>query len=347
MEIEVHERSSQCFVEISDPSHAGEARRLAVHCAEQMGLPEIDRGAVAIAVTELGTNILKHASAGSILCEPIAHNGVRGLRILALDKGAGISDITKALEDGYSTSGTAGSGLGAVRRLAAHFDIYSASKRGTCILAEFWPKRKAPAPSTPYHVGAVSLAMRKEQVCGDGWSFRSSNGTSFLMVVDGLGHGTFAAEAAREAERVFMESKATSPSAILRDCHDALRKTRGAAAAIAAISTEKRLIFFAGVGNISSTLVGSNGRRGMASYNGTLGHQLHKVQEFSFPWDKDTVLIMHSDGLGSKWDLNDYPGIISKHPSIIASVLYRDFERERDDVTVLVAKNSEQFSLWS
>jgi anti-sigma regulatory factor (Ser/Thr protein kinase)/serine/threonine protein phosphatase PrpC len=341
MEVEVQARCSQCFVEIGDPSHAGEARRVAVYCAEKAGLPETDRGAVAIAVTELGTNIIKHASAGSILCEPITHNGVCGLRILAFDKGPGISDITKALEDGYSTSGTAGSGLGAVRRLATHFDIYSVPSRGTCILAEFWPKRKAPATSTPYHVGAVSLAMRKEEVCGDGWSCRPSNGTSFLMVVDGLGHGILAAEAAREAERVFAETNSTSPAEILRDCHDALRKTRGAAAAIAAISIEKRLILFAGVGNVSSTLVGNNGRRGMASYNGTLGHQLHKVQEFSFPWEKDTVLIMHSDGLGSKWDLNDYPGIISKHPSIIAAVLYRDFERLRDDVTVLVAKNSE------
>ena len=341
MEIAVHERSSQCLVEISDLSHVGGARRVAVHCAEKAVLSETDRGAVAIAVTELATNIIKHASAGSILCEPIAHNELCGLRILAFDKGPGIIDITRALEDGYSTSGTAGSGLGAVRRLATHFDIYSVPKRGTCILAEFWPKRKAPANGTPHRVGAVSLAIRTEQVCGDGWSCKPSNGTTFLMVVDGLGHGTFAAEAAREAERVFTESNSTSPAAILRDCHDALRKTRGAAAAIAAISRENRLILFAGVGNVSSTLLGNNGRRGMASYNGTLGHQLHKVQEFSFPWDKDTVLIMHSDGLGSKWDLNDYPGIISKHPSIIAAVLYRDFERQRDDVTVLVAKNSE------
>jgi anti-sigma regulatory factor (Ser/Thr protein kinase) len=341
MEVAVHERNSQLLVEIRDPSHAGEARRVAARCADQIGMSEADRGAVAIAVTELATNIIKHASAGAILCEPIGHNSTAGLRILALDKGPGIPNITRALEDGYSTSGTAGSGLGAVQRLATHFDIYSRPQRGTCVLAEFWPKRKAPPVSTPFQIGAISVALRKEPVCGDGWACRPVSDAGLLMVVDGLGHGTFAAEAAREAERVFVEGDASSPAAILRDCHDALRKTRGAAAAVAAISTEKQLIFFAGVGNISSTLCGNYGRRGMASHNGTLGHQLYKVQEFSFPWEKDSVLIMHSDGLGSKWDLNDYPGIMSKHPSIIAAVLYRDFERQRDDVTVLVAKNSE------
>ena len=161
------------------------------------------------------------------------------------------------------------------------------------------------------------------------------------MVVDGLGHGPLASDAAREAERVLDETASLSPATILQDCHDALRKTRGAAAAIAAISLEKKLVFFAGVGNISGTLISVNSRRGMTSHNGTLGHEIRKFQEFSFPWESQSVLIMHSDGLGSRWDLNQYPGIMTKHASVIAAVLYRDFERQRDDVTVLVAKNLE------
>jgi anti-sigma regulatory factor (Ser/Thr protein kinase) len=340
MEVAVNQPAQQ-FVELSDSSHSGEARRLALHCAEKGGLGENERGAIAIAVTELATNILKHAGSGTILCECIGQNGNSGLRVLALDKGPGILDLSRALEDGYSTSGTAGNGLGAVQRLSTQFDVYTLAQRGTCVLAEFWSKRKAPEPALPFQVGAVSLAMRRESVCGDGWRSRPSNGTSLFMVVDGLGHGPCAAEAAREAERVLDESGSLSPATILQDCHDALRKTRGAAAAIAAISPEKRLLFFSGVGNVSGTLITVNSRRGMASHNGTLGHQLHKIQEFAFPWDPDSVLIMHSDGLGSRWDLNQYPGIMGKHASIIAAVLYRDFERLRDDVTVLVAKNLE------
>lgn len=340
MEVAVHEPAQQ-FVELSDPSHAGEARRLALHCVERNGLGETERGAIAIAVTELATNILKHAGSGTIVCQCMAQNGSAGLRVLALDKGPGILDVGRALEDGYSTSGTAGNGLGAVRRLSTHFDVYTLAQRGTCVLAEFWSKGKLPHPGLPFQVGAVSLAMRRESVSGDGWRSRRSNGTSLFMVVDGLGHGPLASDAAREAERVLDESGSFSPATILQACHDALRKTRGAAAAIAAISPEKKLLFFAGVGNISGTLINVNSRRGLTSHNGTLGHTLPNLQEFSFPWDPQSVLIMHSDGLGSKWDLNQYPGIMSKHASVIASVLYRDFERQRDDVTVLVAKNLE------
>jgi anti-sigma regulatory factor (Ser/Thr protein kinase) len=299
---------------------------------------ETDCGKISIGVTELATNVVKHAKRGKILCEPIAQDGITGLRVLALDKGPGIRDVSAALKDGYSTAGTPGNGLGAVRRLSTRFDLYTAPKQGTCILAEFWPKGKLPE-SNHFVLGVVSLAMHGEEVCGDGWGTRPTVDRCFFMVVDGLGHGTFAAEAAREAERVLVDSHANSAETILRDCHDALKKTRGAAAAIAAISQEKGTLNFSGIGNISGAVLDGENRRGIASHNGTLGHQIHKFQEFTVPWNPDSVLIMHSDGLGSKWDLNQYPGLASKHPSIIAAILYRDFERERDDVTVLAAKN--------
>ncbi len=331
---------SQFVIEVSDSSHVGEARRTAVESAEAIGMVESEAGAVAIAVTELGTNIIKHGKSGKMVFETVG-NGVKGLRVLSLDKGSGIQNITAALEDGYSTSGTAGNGLGAVRRLSTHFDIYSLRDRGTCVLAEFWPKKKATVAVPSLNLGVISLPLRGEEVCGDGWASRTSADSNYLLVVDGLGHGIFAAEAAREAEKKFAETESTSPADILRDCHDALKKTRGAAAAIAAINKEKRVLTFAGLGNISATLITGQGRRGLASHNGTLGHQMHKIQEFALPWNEDSVLIMYSDGLISRWDLDTYPGIISKHPSIVAAALYRDFERERDDVTVLVAKNSE------
>ncbi|HVI10653.1 MAG TPA: SpoIIE family protein phosphatase, partial [Candidatus Binatia bacterium] len=252
----------------------------------------------------------------------------------------GIQNISAALQDGYSTYGSNGSGLGAIRRLSTAFDLYSAPGIGTCVSAEFWP-HKAVKSAFSFSLGLVSLAMRGESVCGDGWGIRSMPDHCFFMVVDGLGHGIFASEAAREAERVLSETHAASGANILRDCHDALKKTRGAAAAVAGISQEKGTLTFAGIGNISATLIDGQSRRGIASHNGTLGHQVHKIQEFTVPWHPDSILIMHSDGLGSKWDLNQYPGLAGKHPSIVAAMLYRDFHRERDDVTVMVVKNSE------
>jgi len=311
-----------------------------VECAAWTGMNEEDCGKVAIAVTEMGTNLIKHAGNGRILCEPLAVNGERGVRVTSLDKGAGIPDVAVALQDGYSTYGSCGNGLGAVRRLSTVFDLYSVPGRGTCIVSELWAQKK-PGAAQCFSLGVVSLAVRGESECGDGWATRATADHSFFMLVDGLGHGTLAAEAAREAERVLRDSHSTSAASILRDCHDALKKTRGAAASIAEISQAKGTLTFAGVGNTSAAVIDPRGRRGIASHNGTLGHQIHKIQEFSVPWHKDSILIMHSDGLGTKWDLSDYPGLASKHPSIIAAVLYRDFQRERDDVTVMVAKNGQ------
>jgi hypothetical protein len=261
------------------------------------------------------------------------------VRILGLDKGPGIRDLTTALRDGYSTAGTGGNGLGAIKRLSSAFDIYTAPGVGTAVLAEFWPRKKSSEHLSPIDIGVVSVPIKGEDICGDGWGVRKSSDSMMLMVVDGLGHGILASEAAREAERIFAVTRSDSPTPILQDSHDALKKTRGAAMAIASLDVERRLVSFAGVGNIGSSIVTPSSGRGMASHNGTVGHQLHRIQEFTFPWNADSLLVMHSDGLKSSWDLKLYPGIWSKHPALIAGLLYRDFTRERDDVTVLVAKN--------
>lgn len=112
--------------------------------------------------------------------------------------------------------------------------------------------------------------------------------------------------------------------------------------AVASLNVERGVVSYAGVGNIGASIVSPDGSRGMASHNGTMGHQLHKVQEFTFPWDPSNLLVMHSDGLNTRWDLKPYPGIWSKHPALVAALLYRDFARERDDVTVLVARNRQE-----
>lgn len=326
-----------CF-EVSDTSHAGEVRRAAVRVADHLGMPDGTRSDVAIAATELSTNILKHAKRGKVLLDPVRHDGTRGLRLLAIDKGPGIRNLAAALEDGHSTAGTAGNGLGAIRRLATVFDIYAPHEKGTCVLAEFWPHGKVPRGNS-LQIGVVSVPIRGESVCGDGWASKTMPGWVLVMMADGLGHGIFAAEAAREAERVLQETKSKSPAVIVQDAHDALRKTRGAAVAVVSIDCEVGKLLFSGLGNISSSLLDHHHSRGMASHNGTAGHDMRKVQEFAFPWNGHSTLIMHSDGLTGRWNLADYPGLQNKCPIMIAAVLYRDFSRERDDATVLVAKS--------
>ena len=326
-------------IDVAESSQPGEVRRKALEYAEELCLSETRCGAVGIAATEMATNLVKHAGSGKILLQRVWEPGGAGLRLIAVDKGPGISDIAKALQDGHSTTGSMGTGLGAIRRLSDIFELYSAVGAGTLIRAEFWPEKHSHAVKDgTIEIAAVSEPIRGEVVCGDGWGIRSFADSLVLMVVDGLGHGVLASEAAREAEAVLARTADVSPHDIVQEAHAALKKTRGAAIAVAKIQMENGLLRFAGIGNISVVILAPGVSRSVASHNGTLGHQLDRVQEFTYPWNANSILIMHSDGLGTRWDLERYPGIWNKHPSLIAAILHRDFCRGRDDVTVLVAK---------
>src|SRR5262249_21278996 len=129
------------------------------------------------------------------------------------------------------------------------------------------------------------------------------------------------------------------PEAVVQACHAALARTRGAALAVARVAPNAQRGAFAGVGNIVARVEGSTANRHLASYNGTVGHNLQRVREFAFPWPTGALLVMHSDGLGTHWDLAAYPGLSARHPALIAGVLYRDYDRGRDDVSVVVLRN--------
>ena len=97
---------------------------------------------------------------------------------------------------------------------------------------------------------------------------------------------------------------------------------------------------FAGVGNIGASIVNNGSVRHAVSHNGTLGHQARVFREYSYPWPEQSLLVIHSDGLVSHWSFDNYPGLRLRHPGVIAGVLYRDFNRGRDDVTVVVAREA-------
>jgi anti-sigma regulatory factor (Ser/Thr protein kinase) len=327
------------LIEISDTSQSGEARRKATAFAAGLGIEPSRQGAVALAATEMATNLVKHAGKGYILLQKVGQNGNTALQMLSVDSGPGIADISRALEDGHSTAGTMGSGLGTIQRLADAFELYSVPNAGTVVRAEFWHSR-AGHRRPSMQVGIVSEPIPGEEVCGDGWSIRVLAEAMLFMVVDGSGHGTLAAEAAREAEQVLAQATVQSLPELVHEAHAALRKTRGAALAVAKVDAEKGLLRFAGVGNIAASIVSAETSRSMVSHNGIVGQLVTRVQEFTYPWSHDSILIMHSDGLGTRWDLQRYPGILSKHPSVISAILHRDYWRGRDDVTVLVAKSA-------
>ena len=331
---------------VSDPSQIGEARRYASTLAAEIGFDETLSGQVAIVASEAATNLVRHGAGGELHVRgtPGGEGAPATLEVLAIDKGPGIGDMGQAMRDGFSTGGTSGTGLGAIDRLATAFDIYSMPSGGTALVARFAARGAPPAAATitPWlRVGAVSLPHPAEQVCGDAWAVDVAPDRALLMIADGLGHGPSAATAATEAVRAFRENVARTTSAIVQHAHGALRGTRGAAIGIAEIDRAAGVVRFSGVGNITAAVIdvaGAGGSRSLISHNGIVGHEMRKVQEVSVPWSSGSVLVMASDGLQTSWKLDRYPGLASRDPALAAAVLYRDYTRGRDDVTVLVAR---------
>jgi anti-sigma regulatory factor (Ser/Thr protein kinase) len=327
--------SQQSRHAVRDPGDVGEARRTIVSRASALGWNESDQGRAALLATEAATNIIKHAARGEIVI------GTAGacIELLALDRGPGMPDVDRCMQDGYSTAGSAGTGLGALRRIADVLDVYSAPRLGTALLARL-STSTAPAAGEPRtRTGAVCLAVAGEQKCGDQWHRIVGADRSMVLVADGLGHGGPAFEASSSAVRVFAEHADEAADALLARLHDALRSTRGAAAAIAQIMPAQHQLRYAGVGNISASIVSSDASRSLVSQNGTLGVGPSRVRSYEYPWSRDATLVMHSDGVNTRWNLQQYPGLLMRDPSLIAGVLYRDFARGKDDVCVVVVRD--------
>jgi len=325
-------------IEVTEASQAAEARRAAVTQAQALGFGEMDVGRIAIVTTELATNLIKYGGGGVMLVGSFEDGTGSGMECLALDRGAGM-DVEAAMRDGHSTSGSPGTGLGAVKRGATVMDVYSQSGGGTAILARVMPgpRRTGVPPLPPF--GAVSVPISGEIVSGDAWCRGHWPGGWTAMMADGLGHGPNAAEASHAAVRCFSGNEHTAPADMLVQMHAALRPTRGAAVALAQVDACAGEVRFAGIGNIAAALCGPDAMvRRLVSHNGTVGHIAKHMREFVYPFAGATLLVLASDGLLTNWRLEGYPGLLFHHPTLIAGVLYRDFNRGRDDVSILVCR---------
>jgi serine phosphatase RsbU (regulator of sigma subunit) len=199
-----------------------------------------------------------------------------------------------------------------------------------------------PAPAhvkEPVEIGAINVPYPGEEVSGDTWFFDQTASRTRFAIADGLGHGVFAAQASREAIRP-ERFRHQTPAASIEDAHLALRSTRGAAMSLVDIEFQARRATFAGAGNVIGAIVAGGVKRQMVTVNGTLGHEMGRVKQYDYPFPPGSVLILHSDGVSASWSLDKYPGLIRKHASVIAAVLFRDFRRTRDDATVVVAREA-------
>ncbi len=321
---------------MDDASRVGEARRHAVQLAHELGLGDTQVGRVALVVTELGNNLLRHARQGRLLLAAL--EATREIEVLALDEGPGIMNLERSLVDGYSTGGTPGTGLGAVRRLAHSFDAYSEAPGGTLMVARLGGEDAPPSAAAAVNCGAISLPMPGEHVCGDGWALVQDAHRAVLMVADGLGHGPDAAKASQAALRLFTEEPWLPLRTQLERAHAALRSTRGAAVTLLHADTREGTLRSAGAGNVLARVVSGTTDRTLLSQHGTVGLQMRTPEEVSVPWPPHALLVVHSDGIESRWRPELLHPVLGRDPVLAAALLLREHCRGRDDATVVVLR---------
>ncbi|WP_229399317.1 SpoIIE family protein phosphatase [Micromonospora okii] len=321
---------------VESGSAASAVRRAAERLGEQLGLGEARTADLAIVAAELTSNLVKHADEGVLLLRPVRLDDRAGVELVGIDAGPGMADLTLSSRDGHSTAGTLGIGLGAIMRQTDWFDGYSRPGKGTVLAVQVWPSR--PAPEQSWAAG-LTRPLTGESVSGDGYAVRVAEGRHQVLVCDGLGHGPLAAAATDAALAAFRSAPAGPPAAVVQHLHRAMSHTRGAALAVAELLPDARLLRYAGLGNIAaSVVVEGDRRRGLVSLPGIAGHQRPIVREYDYAFPSGASLVMHSDGVVDRWQLDDYPGLTARAPLVMAATLLRDAGLRRDDACVLVAR---------
>jgi anti-sigma regulatory factor (Ser/Thr protein kinase)/serine/threonine protein phosphatase PrpC len=339
--------------EIKDEAQVGTARRSVHRYASRLGFDADRLCEVDIVVQEVGTNAARYAEGGGCLHWTTPLGDEPGLELFYCDKGPGIYDLERAARDGVSTGGGLGTGFGAMRRLLDEFDAYSSVKgttrrlaptrrptHGTALLGRKWvaaPRDERGEARTPSkRVGVWSRPRPGEESNGDAYFIGEHDGETLVAVIDGLGHGRGAQEAAQAALDTLGRWEGETLDEVVRAVHDALRATRGAVMGAVVVDRERGSFTYAGVGNVEVRVLGSQEPTRPIPSNGTLGARLSQVRVWPHRWAEGTTLVLATDGLSTTWDINAYPGLLGKSPQLLAGVLMRDFSRNSDDATVLV-----------
>lgn len=301
-------------------------------------------GEIDIIVSEITSNLIKHAGSGEILYRIGAMDPTTSLfEIVCLDQGPGIEDTTRMLKDGISTTKTLGNGLGAMNRLSSFFQIYSLRGWGTIVFSRVIESKEKPdkkgSPPSTLEIKGLCVSKPRESVCGDGYKVKSTASGIQIFFADGLGHGPHAKDAVDQAGDFFLQSKEEDPVDIIREIHEKVRKTRGMVGSLAVLDKKAGQWKLVGVGNILTRMYSGIEYKNHMPYNGTIGLNIPNSMKASVvPMERNQHLIMCSDGIKTRWELNRYPSILKFDNTVLAAALYKDYSRRTDDASVLVAK---------
>jgi anti-sigma regulatory factor (Ser/Thr protein kinase) len=326
------------WLRVEEPSAVAACRAAVVALAGRLQFPGPRIDELALAVTEAASNLYKHANQGSLLLRIGRDAGTPGLELVTIDAGPGFRDTSLAMRDGHSTSGTLGIGLGAIRRLADFCDLYSVPGHGTALVARFSPLRHESGITVPY--AGLIRPITGEIECGDSFAAARDGGTITGVLCDGLGHGPLAASAAAEAVAAVLETVlqdgASEPAGLIERAHRRMSHTRGGA--IGVVRLYGQTAKFAGLGNITATLLADGTRRNMLSVPGIAGHQARTIRQYEYDIAPGTSVVLHSDGISARWEAAALPGLAARDPLVVAATLLAQAGTHRDDAGILVLR---------
>ena len=321
------------WLRVEDASAVAACRQAVQNMAERLRFPAARIGQLALAVTEAASNLHKHAEQGSLLLCVNRDGPQPGIDLVTIDAGPGVRDVTAALRDGHSTAGTLGIGLGAIQRLADFADLYSRPGHGTSLVARFCV---SPPVSQPRWAGLIR-PITGETECGDAYGVVPADGAVTAVLCDGLGHGPLAAAAAAAGVAAVLDDPAGEPAALLERVHRRMSGTRGGAVGVVQVSGQ--LARFAGLGNVAASIVSDGQRKSMISIPGIAGVQARTIRQFEYDVPPGSAVIVHSDGVSSRWEAAALPALEARDPLLIAAVLLAEAGVHRDDAGVLVLKS--------
>jgi anti-sigma regulatory factor (Ser/Thr protein kinase) len=313
------------------------ARRLAA----SIGFSTQDCEEIGLVVNELASNLIRHAGGGTLRLTVNAAEGRTGIQIESEDRGPGIPDFDRAVTDGYSSAGGLGAGLGAVNRLMDELELRPLPAGGAHLVCQRWLRpRAAMAAARWLEVGAATRAYRYQRESGDAFIVRQWNGSALTGVIDGLGHGQFAQRAAQAARQYVERHFDSSLEDLFRGTGRACRATRGVVMALARFDFARQTLAVATVGNIEVRIVGATTPVNLIVRRGIVGLNAPQPVPTVWPWTTDSLLVMHSDGVSSRWGWKDLCDLGQESSGTIAQRLLLAHGSIEDDATVLVVRSA-------
>jgi len=188
--------------------------------------------------------------------------------------------------------------------------------------------------------GIASRPILGLNVNGDAYVTEEWNGQTLVAVIDGLGHGEEACIASTQAKEYILQNRIKDVEPLILGLHADLHATRGIAIGLAKIDRTTNQLFFCGIGNIEVHIIGEPPMH-PASLDGIVGMNLRKVKRYEYRYDSLKAVILHSDGISSKFEISDYPASY-EHPQETSEQILNEWGQKEDDATIVIAIEDDQ-----